>query len=294
MESLANALAITGFDPAKLIVLFFFLIVIYVAYRLIDGWLGSPWIKKVADEIALYEKISALSSNGSAEKTDWESLLKLKQHINLTICRHTTRMEHIKQFVDMFQFTVIGLVSYGVVILWQLIWDEIDTANKDQVLLFIIVFVLLFITLLLLDLLRIAWVYKIYPALKLYIRTYRIKREASKLAKGSKTNFENLQKIERAVSVIVSEISPLDLDQHSREALAQIRKLAQKQVEDEETIRQNAVDRQAKYTELLDSGSLNRLTRANIQQLEASNLETIKNTEQAIEMLQKIDKHLAK
>lgn len=145
-----------------------------------------------------------------------------------------------------------------------------------------------------LDLLRIAWVYKIYPALKLYIRTYRIKREASKLAKGSKTNFENLQKIERAVSVIVSEISPLDLDQHSREALAQIRKLAQKQVEDEETIRQNAVDRQAKYTELLDSGSLNRLTRANIQQLEASNLETIKNTEQAIEMLQKIDKHLAK
>lgn len=92
----------------------------------------------------------------------------------------------------------------------------------------------------------------------------------------------------------MSEISPLDLDQHSREALAQIRKLAQKQVEDEETIRQNAVDRQAKYTELLDSGSLNRLTRANIQQLEASNLETIKNTEQAIEMLQKIDKHLAK
>ena len=272
----------------------FLRIVIYVAYRLIDGWLGSPWIKKVADEIALYEKISALSSNGSAEKTDWESLLKLKQHINLTICRHTTRMEHIKQFVDMFQFTVIGLVSYGVVILWQLIWGEIDTANKDQVLLFIIVFVLLFITLLLLDLLRIAWVYKIYPALKLYIRTYRIKREASKLAKGSKTNFENLQKIERAVSVIVSEISPLDLDQHSREALAQIRKLAQKQVEDEETIRQNAVDRQAKYTELLDSGSLNRLTRANIQQLEASNLETIKNTEQAIEMLQKIDKHLAK
>lgn len=289
MESLANALAIIGFEPGKLVVLFLFIIIVYAVCRVVDGWIGSPWIKKVNDEIVLYEKISSLNNERSNEDAEWESLLKLKRHIEFTVNRHTTRLDHIKQYIEGFRFTLIGLFSYFVVLLWQLAWNEVDLGNKEQVLLLIILFAALLIVLLISDLIRIVWDSTLSSKLKSFISSYRIKYKSRELAKRSKSNLEQLKRAEKASCDFMSNASTADFDDLTIDVLTQLRKLIQKQIEEEEKLKQHAVERKAGVVKFLDSSLYGHLTRANMRQIETSELMIIDATEQAIKTLKKID-----
>ncbi len=293
MESLANALTVIGFEPGKLIVLFLFIIVIYAACRVINGWLGALWIKKTNDEVVLYEKISELN-NQSPKEAEWESLSKLKRHIEFTIERHTTRMDQIKRYVDIFRFTIIGIFSYFAVLFWQLAWGEIDLGSKEQVLLSITLFATLLIALLVSDLIRIIWVNAIFPRLKFFVGIHRIQRKSKKLAKKSKTNLGKIKKIEKTARDLMSNTSSVDFDDLSKETLVLLRRLISNQVEEEEKLRQNAIDRKIEVANLLDLKSYGFLTRISMQQIEASERVIIEVSEQTIETLKRTDNYLAK
>ena len=222
IDSLVSAFASLELDPVKIVVFVALVSFLYAGYVLFQSWSEARWTKRVANELRLYKDLSMLHGADSLVKSDGEALYELKRHINQTVIRNATRTSNMKAFASGFQLTIMATLSFLAVQIWGIAWGEYGLDNKDAVAQAGLTFVVLVLVSLLLDLMRMLWVFRIWPRLKIIIKLIKLNIKAKQIERSCQNRLAEMLAMENEVKDISKSCSDVEMDNEIRKTLIEL------------------------------------------------------------------------
>ena len=222
IDSLASAFTSLELDPVKIVVFIALVSILYAGYTLFQGWSEARWTKRVANELQLYKDLRKLHGADSLVKSDGEALYELKRHINQAVIRYATRTSNMKAFASGFQLTIMAILSFLAIQIWGIAWGEYGLDNKDAVAQAGMTFVVLVLVSLLLDLIRMLWIFRIWPRFKIIIKLIKLNAKAKKVERSCQNRLSEMLAMENEVKDISKKCDNIKVDMETRNALIEL------------------------------------------------------------------------
>lgn len=271
-------------NPADIILFLIVSAVLFFASRLIIDGFNSGWSKRVINELNVLERMKGAGFDSDSKgKT---AISSIENHINRIVVNNTTRRDRLGSFFEALQFFVIGAFSIIITLAWELFWGDIQPNSKDDVFLIVVLVLILLSLCMLVDIMRLIFIKRIVPKLKLLL--YKVRdtwmrllacKQAIRMKKQQKKTLAIWEIISEMTNKILDfeayEIYPATMIQLSNRARAQLAIIR----EYKNTIRSsiNVIDRVCMHAGYQPSNLHNR-TKSHIWSIVITQLERIKGT----------------
>lgn len=222
IDSLVAAFASLELDPIKIVVFMAVVSILYAGYMLFQSWSEARWAKRVANELQLYKDLRKLHGADSLAKSDGEALYELKRHINQAVIRNVTRTSDMKTFASGFQLTIMAILSFLAIQIWEIAWGEYGLDSKDAVSQAGMTFVILVLVSLLLDLMRVLWIFRIWPRIKIIIQLVKLNIKSKRIERNCQHRLAEMLAMENEVKDISKSCGDAEIDSETRETLTRL------------------------------------------------------------------------